>query len=76
MIWDGVGEYVAKDWSSHDGGSIGDDDGFDFPLTEGGFPDGIASPESKSTRVQDPPREGGTSSQNCSLHFFRSNRLI
>ena len=57
--------------------SVGDDDGFDFPLPEGSFPDGIALLESKSAPAQVPPRDGGASSRKSSLDFFsRANGFI
>ena len=36
---------VDEDWSSHGEWIVGDDDGDDFPLPEGSFPDRTAPPE-------------------------------
>ena len=39
MNGDGAGEYVDGDYPPLDERIIGDDNGFDFPLLEGSFPD-------------------------------------
>ena len=42
---DGAVEDVDGDESSHDERKVGDDDGFDFPLSAGNIPRGITPPE-------------------------------
>ena len=76
MKGDDAGEDVDEDWSSHDERIVGHIDGFDFPLSEGTFPGGIAPPESKSAPAQAPPRDGGASSRKPSLIFSRPKPLI
>ena len=70
LRWDGAGEDVDEDWSSHDERTDGDDYGFNFPLPGGSFPGGIASPESKNAPAQVPPRGSGASSRKSSPDFF------
>ena len=42
MRGDGAGEDVDEDWPTPDERIDGDDDGDDFPLPEGSFPDRTA----------------------------------
>ena len=70
MKWDGVGEDVDENWSSHDERIIGDVDGYDFSFPEESIPGGIAPPEGKSAPAQVPPRDGAASSQKSSPNFF------
>uniref|UniRef100_M8AU48 Neprosin PEP catalytic domain-containing protein n=1 Tax=Aegilops tauschii TaxID=37682 RepID=M8AU48_AEGTA len=67
---DGAGEDVDEYESSHDERDVGDDEGFDFPLTEGSIPIEIAPPESKSAPAQVLPRDGGASSRKSSLIYI------
>ena len=70
MRSDGSGEDDYEDWSSHDERIVGDDDGFDFPLSGGSFPSRIAPPERKSVPAHVAPRDGGALSPNLLLDFL------
>ena len=60
---------------SPDERSIGDDDGDDFPLREGSFPDRTAPPEPLIGSAKVPPHGGGVSSEKMAYDFFPIERL-
>ena len=61
---------------SPDERSVGDDDGDDFPLSEGCFPGRTPPPEPEIGSAQVPPRDGGASSRKLLLIFSRARDTL
>ena len=59
---------------SPDERSVGDDDGDDFPLQEGSFPERTTPPEPWIGSASVPPRGGGVSSEKMAYDFFLDDR--